>query len=80
MPRKKKEQESKEQEPKEPKKRELAGTVDEEGSRYLDEVDLLKWANSILRIKNLRHQGSETRTKLENLRLDYEMKRQQQSE
>ena len=68
MPRKKKEKEQ---------ERELAGYVDEEGSRYLDEIDLLKWSNSILRIRNLRHQASETRTRLENLRLDYEMKRQQ---
>ena len=68
MPRKKKEKEQ---------ERELAGYVDEEGSRYLHEIDLLKWSNSILRIRNLRHQASETRTRLENLRLDYEMKRQQ---
>lgn len=70
MPRKKKEKET-------VKKMVLSGYVDEEGSRYLEEIDLLRWTNSVLRIRNLRHQASEIRTRLENLKMTYEMKRQQ---
>jgi len=55
-----------------PKQRVLDGTVDEEGSRYLYEVDLLKWSNSILRIRNLRFQADSMRQKAENVRMQME--------
>jgi len=52
-----------------------AGRTDELGKWYLDEVDFLNWANSVLRMGNLNLHASELRTKLENLRLTYEAER-----
>jgi len=56
-------------------KRKLAGYEDEEGARYLDEIDLLRWQNSVLRIKNLRHQVDALRHQAENIRLTMEAQR-----
>lgn len=55
--------------------RKLSGWVDEEGSRYLDEVDLLRLLNSQLRIKNLRYQADSMKQKAENIRMEAENKR-----
>lgn len=57
------------------KQKELAGRVDDEGARYLEEIDFLKWQNSVLRIKNLRHQADSLRQQAENIRLTMETQR-----
>jgi hypothetical protein len=52
-----------------------SGRVDELGKWYMDEIDFLKWANSTLRVSNLNLHADKLRTKIENLRLDYEANR-----